>query len=46
MAWAVPDISYLSRVTEALIARNYREDDIRDVLGGNFLRVCRKVIGW
>jgi len=45
MAWAVPDISYVSRVTEALLARNYREDDIRDVLGGNFLRVCRKVFG-
>jgi membrane dipeptidase len=44
-AWAIPDLGHTLRVTEALLASNYREDDIRKVLGGNFLRVCRTVFG-
>jgi membrane dipeptidase len=45
IAWAVPDIGQLIRVTEALLARRYAEDDVRKVLGGNFLRVCQDVFG-
>ncbi|HZW35093.1 MAG TPA: membrane dipeptidase [Isosphaeraceae bacterium] len=45
IAWAVPDLGSLIRVTEALLARGYPEDDIQKVLGGNFLRVCRDVFG-
>jgi len=45
MAWAVPDIGHLVQVTEALLARNYRETDIKQILGGNFLRLCKKVFG-
>ena len=33
------------KVTEAMIVRNYSENDIIKVLGGNFLRVCREVFG-
>jgi membrane dipeptidase len=45
IVWALPGISYMSQVTEALLARDYQEEDIRKVLGGNFLRVCRSVFG-
>lgn len=43
--WAVDDMSQMARVTEALVDRKYSDDDIRKVLGGNFLRVCREVFG-
>ena len=33
----------LPQVTEALLKRNYPEDEIRGVLGENFLRVARRV---
>jgi membrane dipeptidase len=45
IVWAVPDLGHLVRVTEALLARNYPEGDIKKVLGGNFLRVCQEVFG-
>jgi microsomal dipeptidase-like Zn-dependent dipeptidase len=44
-AWAISDIGQLGKVTEAMLKRNYSEDDIIKVLGGNFLRVCRDVFG-
>ena len=28
-------------ITEALLARNYGEDDVRAILGGNMMRVAR-----
>jgi membrane dipeptidase len=45
IAWAIPDLGQLVRVTEALLARRYAEDNVRKVLGGNFLRVCQDVFG-
>ena len=33
----------LPGITEALLALNYSEDDIRKVLGGNLLRVAEEV---
>lgn len=45
ISWAVPDLSQLERVTEALVANNLPDGDIKKVLGGNFLRVCREVFG-
>ncbi len=44
-AWAIKDIGQMGKVTEAMLARNYSENDIIKVLGGNFLRVCREVFG-
>jgi membrane dipeptidase len=45
LAWAINDIGQLDKVTEAMITRNFSENDIIKVLGGNFLRVCRDVFG-
>lgn len=41
----IDDTSKVPRVTEALVARGYSEADIRKILGLNFLRVLREVIG-
>ena len=45
LQWAVDDMSGMPRITEALAARGYSEEDIRAVLGGNFLRVCEATFG-
>ena len=45
ISWAIESLQQMPRVTEALVARNYSDDAIRAVLGGNFLRVCREVFG-
>jgi len=45
IAWAIPDLSHLPEVTEALVARNYSDADIKKVLGENFLRVAKEVFG-
>jgi membrane dipeptidase len=37
------DASYLPRITQALLDRGYREEDIRKILGGNTLRVMEEV---
>jgi membrane dipeptidase len=37
------DCSKLPRITEALLRKGYREDDIRKILGGNTLRVMEEV---
>jgi membrane dipeptidase len=33
------DVSKLPRLTEALLGKGYREEDIEKILGGNLLRV-------
>ncbi len=38
-------ISKLPAFTAALLARGYREPEIAQILGGNYLRVCRTVLG-
>ncbi len=45
MVWALPDICYLGRITEALLTHKYSEEDVAKILGGNFLRVCQNVFG-
>ena len=41
----IDDTSKVPRITEALLARGYPEADIRKILGLNFLRVLRAVVG-
>ena len=43
LVWAVDDMSGMPRITESLVERGYSEEDIRKVLGLNFLRVCEEV---
>lgn len=40
----VEDVSRLGAVTEALLARGYSDDDVRAIIGGNFLRVFRRIL--
>ncbi len=44
-AKGIDDITGLPRVTKALVERGYSDEDIRKVLGENFLRVFGQVIG-
>ncbi len=37
------DVACYPRITQGLLDRNYTEDDIRGILGGNLLRVMRRV---
>jgi membrane dipeptidase len=39
------DISKLPALTSALLKRGYSERDIQKIMGGNFLRVIRSVVG-
>jgi membrane dipeptidase len=39
------DISKMPAVWKALQSRGYSESDIRKIMGGNFLRVIREVVG-
>jgi membrane dipeptidase len=39
------DASTLHTFTAALLARNYSEPEAAAILGGNYLRVCRQVLG-
>ena len=45
MPYAVPDSSHMAIVTEGLVKRGYRDEDIQKVLGLNWLRYFRKVWG-
>jgi membrane dipeptidase len=40
------DVSKMPALTEALLKRGYREADIQKIMGGNFLRVIRQVVGY
>jgi membrane dipeptidase len=35
----------MGNLTAGLLARGYSEEDVRKILGGNFLRVFRDVVG-
>ncbi len=39
------DVSRMPALTAELLRRGYSEDDIRKIMGGNFLRVMRTVDG-
>jgi len=45
LEWAIPDLSEMPRITQALLDRGYSEEDVQNVLGLNFLRVCRETFG-
>jgi len=39
------DVSKVPNLTAELLKRGYSEDDIRKIMGGNFLRVIQEVVG-
>jgi len=39
------DVSKMPNLTAALLKRGYSEKDIQKIMGGNFLRVVREVVG-
>jgi microsomal dipeptidase-like Zn-dependent dipeptidase len=39
------DVSDFPKLTRGLLERGYKEEDIRKILGGNFLRVLRQATG-
>ena len=39
------DESKMPALTAALLKRGYSEPDIKKIMGGNFLRVVREVVG-
>jgi membrane dipeptidase len=41
----LPDVSHMGEITSGLAARGYSEADIRAIMGGNWLRVVREVVG-
>jgi len=43
MAQGLEDTSKLPNLTKALVARGYSDQDVEKILGGNFLRVIKKV---
>jgi microsomal dipeptidase-like Zn-dependent dipeptidase len=46
LKWAIADLSEMPRVTSEIVRRKkYTEVQIRAILGGNFLRICKDVFG-
>ena len=45
VAKGLEDVSKMSNLTAALLKRGYSEQDIQKIMGGNFLRVVREVVG-
>ena len=39
------DVSKIPNLTATLLNRGYSEDDIKKIMGENFLRVIREVVG-
>jgi membrane dipeptidase len=39
------DVSHMGEVTAALLGRGYGEEDIRAIMGGNWLRVIGEIVG-
>jgi membrane dipeptidase len=42
---SLEDVTHLPRLTAGLVERGYSEEDVKKILGGNFLRVFREVVG-
>ena len=40
------DFSKIPALTDALLRRGYKEEDIKKIMGGNFLRVIKEVVGY
>lgn len=40
------DFSKMPALTDALLKRGYKEQDIKKIMGGNFLRVIKEVVGY
>lgn len=40
------DFSKMPALTDALLRRGYKEEDIQKIMGGNFLRVVKEVVGY
>ena len=45
LRWAVEDMSQMARITCCLLDHGYSEEDVRKILGLNFLRICQEVFG-
>jgi len=45
MPYAIPDSAHMAQVTEGLVKRGYRDEDIQKVLGLNWLRYLRNIWG-
>lgn len=43
--YVIPSLADTPRFTEGLVARSYSDDEVLGILGGNVLRVYRKVFG-
>jgi membrane dipeptidase len=39
------DVSCMPNITAGLVARGYSGDDVHKILGGNWLRVIREIMG-
>jgi len=39
------DVTYLPNITRELLKRGYSEEDVKKILGGNFLRVFKEICG-
>ena len=40
------DFSKMPALTDALLRRGYKEEDIKKIMGGNYLRVVKEVVGY
>ena len=40
------DFSKMPALTDALLKRGYKEQDLKKIMGGNFLRVIKEVVGY
>ena len=40
------DFSKMPALTDALLRRGYKEEDVKKIMGGNFLRVIKEVVGY
>jgi membrane dipeptidase len=45
LKWVIDGMHQMPLITDALVRRGYSDEEIRKVLGLNFLRVCRTIFG-